>query len=170
MTMKQAIAGVSPPELGEVTSMIVWPSLATFPLGRALGRLYGLKAGWSGFRLGRLFMLLTLPVALLLYFVRLAPGIFQRYRLTNRRVIVERGIGGRVLRAVELDDFDAIEIEVWPGQQWYHAGNLIFSNGPVETFRLRGVSRPEAFRQVCLNAQRSYVGVQSALRQQAASS
>ena len=167
--MKQAIAGVSPPELGEVTNMTVWPSLAVFGLGRILGRLYGLRAGYSGFTLGRLFMLLTFPVALVLYFVRLAPGIFQRYRLTNRRVIVEHGHSGAALRSVELDDFDAIEIEVWPGQAWYHAGNMIFSNGPVETFRLRGVSRPEAFRHVCLEAQRAYVGVANALRQQAAS-
>jgi hypothetical protein len=167
--MKQAIAGVSPPELGEATTMIVWPSLAAFALGRLLGRLYGLKFGWSAFRLGRLFLLLAVPIALVLYFVRLLPGIFQRYRLTNRRVVVEGGFGGAALRAVELDDFDAIGIEVWPGQAWYHAGNLIFSNGPVETFRLRGVSRPEAFRHVCLEAQRAYVGVASALRQQVTS-
>ena len=28
--MKQAIAGVAPPELGEVTIMTVWPSMAAY--------------------------------------------------------------------------------------------------------------------------------------------
>ena len=34
--MKQAIAGVAPPELGEVTIMTVWPSVGGTPLGPCL--------------------------------------------------------------------------------------------------------------------------------------
>ena len=166
--MKQAIAGVSPPELGEVTIMTVWPSSSLFRLGRALGGLYAIGAGVGGFTLGRLFMALTVPLALVLYFARLAPGICRRYRLTNRRLVVEQGLSGRELRAVELDDFDGIEIRVLPGQAWYHAGEMIFAKGPVETFRLHAVSRPEAFRHVCLNAQRSYVAVAAVRRHEAA--
>ena len=35
--MKQAIAGVAPPELGEVTIMTVWPSIGAYRLGRLVG-------------------------------------------------------------------------------------------------------------------------------------
>ena len=48
--------------------------------------------------------------------------------------------------------FDAIDVQVMKGEGWYHAGDLVFRRGTVETFRLCGVSRPEAFRQTCMKA------------------
>jgi len=89
-----------------------------------------------------------------------------RYVVTNRRVIVLRGIVGKEEKAVDLDRFDGITVEVQPGQAWYHAGDLIFKKGNVETFRLDGVSRPESFRQVCLKAQLAHAGVKKARQQQ----
>jgi len=44
-----------------------------------------------------------------------------------------------------------------------NAGDLIFRLGATETFRLEAVSRPEAFRQVCLKSHRAYVGVKQAI-------
>ena len=41
--MKQAIAGVAPPELGEVTIMTVWPSIGALGLGRWIGRMCGIR-------------------------------------------------------------------------------------------------------------------------------
>jgi hypothetical protein len=95
------------------------------------------------------------------------PGLFIRnplnwhYRLTNRRVVVESLFGGE-LNGVSLDRFDTIETVVEPGQAWYKAGDLVFRQGAVETFRIWGVPRPETFRQTCLKARMSYVGVQQA--------
>lgn len=149
----QPIAGVTPAEIQEATIMTVWPSVAQYALGRALGSLYAIR--WPDvyfFRLGNLIALLAIPVALVLFFMRIAPGIGTRYRLTNRRIIVERGLSGVEDRWVDLDRFDAIDIEVRPGQQWYDAGDLVFRLGNVETFRLPGVSRPAAFRETCLKA------------------
>jgi hypothetical protein len=165
--VKQAIAGVAPPELSEVTTMTVWPSIASTGLGRALGSLYGIRAGVWILTIGRLFMLFTLPLALLLYFAIRMPWAIRRYRLTNRRVMVERGLRPTVERFVDLDRFDTIEVVVLPGQAAYHAGDLVFRKGNVETFRLSGVSRPEPFRQTCLKAQVSYVEVRKILKQQA---
>ena len=82
--------------------------------------------------------------------MRIAPGIGTRYRLTNRRIIVERGLTSVEDKAVDLDRFDTINIDVQPGQAWYDAGDLVFKLGNVETFRLEGVSRPAAFRETCL--------------------
>lgn len=166
--MKQAISGVAPPELGEVTVMTVWPSVASTPLGRMLGRLMAISAGFWIFSVGRMMALLALPLGPLLYFSLRAPFNVRRYRLTNRRVGIMDGITPRFIRFVDLDRFDSIEIVILRGQAWYHAGDLVFRRGDMETFRLPGVSRPEAFRQTCLKAHMSYVGVRKALAMQSA--
>jgi hypothetical protein len=166
--MKQAIAGVAPPELSEVTVMTVWPSVAGTGLGRLLGRLMAIEAGFWIVTVGRLFALAAAPLGMMLYFYLRAPGVVRRYRLTNRRVAILAGIRPEVERYVDLDRFDTIEIDVLAGQQWYHAGDLVFRRGDIETFRLQAVPRPETFRQTCLKARMSYVGVRKALALQSA--
>jgi hypothetical protein len=180
--MKQAIAGVAPAELEEVTVMVVWPSIAKFGLGRFLGRQFGIQAGIYIFKVGNFLALAGIPFALGLYFFRLAPSFFGApfhggfYQLTNRRLIVLRNeinfadrfpflrfTYGAEVKSVELDRFDSVEIERLPGHDWYDAGDLVFRREGVETFRLEAVSRPEAFRQTCLKSHASYVGVKQAL-------
>jgi hypothetical protein len=164
----QPIAGVAPAELKEVTIMTVWPSVAMFGLGRMMGSGFAIR--WPDvyiFRLGNLIALAAIPIALVLYFVRILPFIGTRYTVTNRRIIVLRGITGVEEKSVDLDRFDSIEIDVQPGQAWYHAGNLVFKKGNVETFRLDGVSRPESFRQVCLKAHMAHEGVRLARQRRA---
>ena len=155
----QSIAGVSPPAVAETTIMTVWPSVASSPLGRALGRLYRMRGGIGPFSIGRVALLATIPVGLMLYLSMRLPWAIRRYRLTNRRVAVESGISPRVEQYVDLDRFDAIDVVVSPGQEWYAAGDLVFRRGQTETLRLPGVSRPESFRQTCLKARQSYVAV-----------
>ena len=158
--MRQAIAGVTPPETAEATIMTVWPTLAATGLGRFLGRLYSIRLGIGWLSLGKIIALLSIPVALPLFFAMLLPPMARRYRLTNRRVAIEKGLRGAAERWVELNRFDAIDVVVRPGQAWYPAGDLVFRNGQVETFRLLGVSRPETFRRTCLKARQGYVTVQ----------
>ncbi len=181
--MKQPIAGVSPPQTREATIMTVWPSLAATPLGCGLGRLYAIPAGCPPFTLGHLIALATIPIVVPLYFgkflatvsvglLQLLPGIgrsikspqaVRRYVLTNRRVVVRTGLTPIDERWVGLDRFDTIEVVVRPGQKWYRAGDLVFKLGPIETFHLEGVVRPETFRHTCLSAQQGYAGVRQAL-------
>jgi hypothetical protein len=140
--MKQAVAGVAPPELSEVTSMTVWPSIAEYGLAKTLGRLYGIRAGVGFLTVGKLFMLLTIPLALAMFFYSLIPPIpffgtyNKRYALTNRRVIKQHGrltwrvqklwgvpvpmmhfIHSEIGSYVDLDRFDAIEVRIEPGQE-----------------------------------------------------
>lgn len=172
--------------------METWPSIAAYGAGRAIGRLLAIR--WPNlyiFRLGVLLAPVFIPVALLLYFYRLAPSFFglplhgSFYRLTNRRVLELRNefarqpdasgrkrfrfIYGAEVKSVALDRFDVIDIERLPGQEWYDAGNLIFREGTTETLRLEGVSRPEAFRHACWKAHMAYVGVKKALEREALS-
>lgn len=149
--------------------MTVWPSNAAYALGRFHGWLYGMR--WPDvyiFRIGHLWALLSIPGALAVYFLKVLPWIAVRYTITNRRLVIQRGLAGVPKSWVELDRFDAIDILVRPGQEWYEAGDLVFRLGNVETFRLEGVSRPEAFRACCLKAQMGYVGVKKALQREAA--
>jgi hypothetical protein len=171
--MKQPIAGQMPAPIQEVTVMIVWPSLSATGFGRFWGRLFALDFGFRLFgvpiTIGRLLALVSIPFMLALYFLmRLPrfPGVLigiqnpwcSHYRLTNRRVVVENPFGAE-LKSVSLDRFDAIDIVVQPGQAWFKAGDLVFRLGPIETFRLDAVPRPETFRQTCLKANMSFVGI-----------
>lgn len=171
--MKQAIAGVTAPDEKEVTVMTVWPSvagmsLAGVPLGRILGRLYSIDIGVGFLTVGNFLCLATIPIALVLYFRRIGPFVATRYRLTNRRVLVERGLSAREDKAIQLDHFDEIEIVVKPGDEWFTAGTLVFKQNNIEKFMLDGVSRPVAFRHVCMKARDGYVGVQEALSRESA--
>jgi len=161
--MKQAISGVSPPTGYESTVMSVWPSIGRTPFGQTLGRLYGIKAGIGNvLTVGNLIALASIPQALALFFLSIAPWSCLRYRLTNRRVVVERGFIAKVEKEVSLENFDTIEVEVAPGQEWYPCANLVFSKGKIETFRIEGVPHHEGFRRACLNAQRGFAGVKNA--------
>jgi hypothetical protein len=174
--MKQAISGVAPSQLKEVTAMTVWPSLSATAFGRFWGRLFAWEIGFRLFgvplTLGRMFALASIPFMLALYFLMRLPrfpfvliGIRNPwcwvYRLTNRRVVVENPFGAEI-KSVSLDRFNAIDIVVQPGQAWFKSGDLVFRQGQTETFRIWAVPRPETFRQTCLKARNSYVGVQQA--------
>lgn len=159
---QQTIAGVVPPLTAEATVMTVWPSVASTGVGRALGRIYRIRDGFGPISIGRLALLATIPVGLAIYLSMRLPWAIRRYRLTNRRVTIERGVGGEVVQFVDLDRFDAIDVIVEPGQEWYAAGDLVFRRGQVETLRLPGVSRPESFRRTCLEVRQSYVSVAEA--------
>jgi hypothetical protein len=161
--MKQAIAGVTPAHVGEATVMMVWPSVAATSIGCLFGRMFSIRAGFGFLTLGNLIALASIPIMLLLYLMRKLPFWIERYRLTNRRVIVERGVHARIQQFVDLDRFDAIDVIVRPGQEWYPAGDLVFRRGATETFILRGVLRPETFRQTCLKGHQAYVGVRKAV-------
>lgn len=161
--MKQAISGVSPSALAESTVMMVWPSIGRTPFGQSLGRLYSIKAGIGNIlTVGNLIALASIPQALALFFLALNPLTCLRYRLTNRRVVVEKGYKATIDKEVSLDNFDTIEVESRPGQEWFPCSNLVFFKGKVETFRLDGVPHAEGFRHTCLNAQRGFAGVKSA--------
>jgi hypothetical protein len=145
--------------------MMVWPSVASTALGRSLGRVYRIRDGFGPVSIGRLALLATIPLGLMLYLSMRIPWAIRRYRLTNRRVMIERGINPKVEQYVDLDRFDAIDLVVSPGQEWYAAGDLVFRRGPIETLRLSGVSRPESFRQTCLKTRQAYVGASAAQRE-----
>jgi hypothetical protein len=166
--MKSPFPGYVPPELDEVDAMTLWPTIGAHPLGRLVGRLCGSTIGVGFFTLGKLWALATIPLSLAVFFWQLMPYVCRRYTLTNRRVIIRRGLQPLDEKWIDLDGFDAIDVRILPGQDWLHAGDLFFKCGEGEVLRLSGVSRPEAFRQTCLNAQKAFLSVREVVREQAA--
>jgi hypothetical protein len=150
----------------EQFSMTVWPTIGATRLGRLVGQFSGNKLGVGFFTLGKLFALAMIPLALAVYVWQILPFLIRRYRLTDRRVVVQKGLVPKDERFIDLDAFDAIEIAVLPGQAWLRAGDLVFTRNGQEVFRLPGVSRPEAFRQVCQKAQMALLSVRKVLDQQ----
>ena len=72
--MGQAIAGVAPATVKEVTIMTVWPSIAATGYGRMWGRLLLNKTGITLFgipiTLGRILALVSIPFILPIYLDR----------------------------------------------------------------------------------------------------
>jgi len=154
-------------EVSEKRIMTVWPGIGSMALGRWVGRQAGNRLGYGFFTLGKLLALTTIPVSLAVYCWRLMPWACRRYTLTDRRLVIQRGLTAEDGPSIGLDGFDTVEAAVLPGQEWLHAGELVFKRGGQEVFRLSGVSRPEGFCQVCLKARNALICGRQVLQQQA---
>jgi hypothetical protein len=146
--------------------MTLWPTIGATATGRLVGRLSGVRIGFGFFRLGKLFALATIPVSLVVFFWQLMPIVCRRYSLSNRRVVIRKGLAAAEGPSIRLDEFDGIDVVVLPGQQWLHAGEVVFRRAGTEVFRLTGVSRPEVFRHVCLKAQTAWISMRQVREQQ----
>lgn len=167
--MHHPIAGVTPSELAEVTCKVVWPTIGATRAGRLVGRLAAVQLGWGKFfTLGKLLALATIPISLAAFGWQLMPCVCRRYALSNRRIIVRKGLMPVDERWIGLDEFDTVEVEILPGQQWLHAGELIFKHAGNEVLRLSGVPRPEVFQNVCQTAQKALLSVRDVVQQQMA--
>ena len=146
----------------EMPVMTTWPTIGEFAAGRLVGRLSAIDLGWHIFTLGHLLALATIPLTLAVWAWKFMPVVCRRYALTNRRIVVQKGLSPVEGPSIRLDGFDAIDVRVLSGQDWLHAGDLIFRRNGEEVFRLAGVSRPEVFRRLCLKARAAEVGFGSA--------
>jgi hypothetical protein len=150
---KQAVTGLVPPQQGEALIREVWPSVASHPgvagLGRALTRTYVLAP---------LAWLLMAPF----YFLKVLPFLARRYTLTNRRLMVRRGLKPHPTHEVPLADIDEVQVRRDANSDFYRAANLdVLSKGKV-VLTLPGVPEPESFRLCVLNACNAWVPGRSA--------
>jgi hypothetical protein len=172
MTTASPIAGVHPPAIREATVAVVWPSISAGGRGRLLGQISSNRWGFRLFGVpltcGTAFAILTAPLAALLYVGWKAPRWpllvvgprnprCRRYRVTNRRVLVESSLENEspVEAQLPLEGFDEVHVDVRDGQGWFDAGDLVFLADGHERLRLAGVPRPETFRQIVLKTQRA---------------
>src|SRR5262249_21707776 len=145
---KQAVAGVSPPEVAEAKIRETWPSVAAWPGLAGLGReLTG--------------TIVLAPVAWLLmsalYFGKLLPVRARRYAVTNRRVLIRKGLKGTPGDSVPLADIDDVKVITDANSDFFRAGTLVLVAQGKDVLTLPGVPEPEAFRQAILNAVAAWV-------------
>jgi Bacterial PH domain len=145
---KQVIAGLVPPEVDEARIRETWPSVARSPgmasLGRVLtGTIVLAPLAWLIMALG--------------YFGKLLPFAARRYTLTNRRLMIRRGLKGKPGQEVALGEIDDVRVKTDANSDFFRAADLeILANGQV-VMTLRGVPEPEGFRQAILNACNAWV-------------
>ncbi len=159
---RQAITGVVPPLMDEAMIREVWPSVAASPALAGLG----LKITELAGKMARTVILLpvALPVAFFgwavmapAYFGKILPFVARRYTLTNRRLMIRRGLKPVPRQEVALADIDDVRIVKDSNSEFFRAGTLeVISQGQVK-LRLPGVPGPEAFRHAILNACKAWV-------------
>ena len=143
------VTGVTPPALKEALIRVAWPSVAAIPPVASLGRILILSIA-----LAPLGWFLMLPF----YFRKILPFVGTRYSLTNRRLMIQRGLRAKTAsQEIALADIDDVVLHKDANSYFFRSGNLdIISKGQVR-MKLAGVPEPEAFRHAILNACMAWV-------------
>ncbi len=144
----------------------IWPTLGATRLGRWIGRVALVGPGSGPLRLGTLLVVLLVPLVVGLYLWQILPPRVRRYHLTTRRIIIQKGLPPRVEASLDLEQFEAIGVEVQPGQEYFRAADLVFLRGQRELLRLAGVGRPDVVRQLCLETRATFLWSRDNIRRQ----
>jgi hypothetical protein len=138
--------GVVPPQLGEATIREAWPSVAATP-------------GLSNLAAGLIKSIVLAPLGWLLLAPllgkKLSPFICRRYTLTNRRLMIQRGLKPTPVEEVALADID--DVRLTSVNAFFRCGDLeIVAKGQVK-LKLVGVPEPDSFRMAIINACTAWV-------------
>jgi hypothetical protein len=144
---EQVVTGVVPPQLGEALIREAFPSVAAMPAVATLGRTL-----ICSIALAPLGWFLMLPF----YFLKVLPGFSRRYTLTNRRVMLRRGIKPVPSEEVKLSEIDDVRVVKDANSKFFRAGTLEIVSGGKTVLTLPGVPEPDAFRIAILNACRAW--------------
>ena len=147
--LPQVINGLTPPELGEARIREIWPSVARVPGVASLGR-----------ALTKTIILAPLAWLLMagLYFGKLLPIVGTRYRLTNRRLMILKGLSATMSQEVPLSAIEDVRLVTDANSDFFRAADLeIIGNGGQVVMKLAGVPDPDSFRHIILNACNAWV-------------
>ena len=144
---QQAITGVVAPELGEACIRQCWPSVARSSAVAGLGK-----------TLTRTIILAPLAWLLMagVYFGKLLPFAACRYVLTNRRLMIRRGWGGKVTYEIPLDQIDDVKLVTDGNSTFFRSGNLEILRNGTTALTLVGVPEPDSFRHAIFNARNAW--------------
>ncbi len=113
-TRQQAVTGLVPPSQGEALIREAWPSVTATPgvagLGEKLAR---------SIILAPLALILFLP----LYFKKILPFIAKRYTLTNKRLMIRRGLKPKPACQIDLADIEDVPPGAWQLQHLLPGGH-----------------------------------------------
>lgn len=147
--LSQAVTGLTPPLLGEAKIREVWPSLIVGYPGLTSLVEYLLRS------------ILLAPVAwiilLILFGKKFSPFICKRYTLTNRRLMIQRGLKPRPVSEIALADIDDVRQVPGTYYDFFQAGSLEIVSKSKGNLTLGGVPEPESFRWAIINACAAWV-------------
>jgi hypothetical protein len=146
---RQAIAGLTPPQQAEAMVREVWPSVVEAqPALAALGQKL-----ISSVVLAPLGWLLLAP----LYFKKILPFLSTRYTLTNRRLMIRRGLKPRPVKEVALADIDDVRVAADSHNVFYKSATLEVLSKERVVLTLAGVPESDSFRHSILNTVAAWV-------------
>jgi uncharacterized membrane protein YdbT with pleckstrin-like domain len=147
--LHQAINGLVPPQTAESQIRVAWPAVTDVsPAIAALGATL-IRTRF----LAPLAWLMLAP----LYFKKILPFLAKRYTLTNRRLIIQRGLKAKPTHEIALADIDDVTLVESSFSSFYRAADLEVISGGQVKLKLTGVPEAEAFRRSVLNAVMAWV-------------
>jgi membrane protein YdbS with pleckstrin-like domain len=142
---------------GERPVFTIWPSLGMFRLGQWIGRAAELRWGIPPVLvLGNFLAVALLPLLVVLFLLKYAPGVIRRYDVTSHRIAIRQGFRRRTVAAIGMLEWDRIELDSRPGHKALHCADLVFLAGQREVFRLPAVPTPETYRHALQELQRVF--------------
>ncbi len=147
---RQAVTGLVPPEIGEAHIREVWPTLlGVVPTTATVAR-----------RLTQTVLLA--PVAWIMlapaFALKFAPFVCRRYTLTNRRLMIQKGLMPKPSTGVALRDIDSVRVVESTRDEFYLSATLEVLSGDRVVLTLPGVPEPEGFRRAVLSAVSAWGG------------
>lgn len=147
IAMKQAIAGLTPPEMEEARIREIYPSVARAPAIANLGKLLNntivlAPLGW-----------LMMSAA---YFSKVLPLIGVRYTLTNRRVMIRHGWKGTPGQEVALSEIDDVQLDPASVDHFFRSADLIIHRAGGTPMTLKAVPDAESFRHAILDTRNAW--------------
>jgi Bacterial PH domain len=144
---KLAVTGLLPPQRGEVLIRETWPGVDDVP-------------GIAKLAHTLMCTVVLAPLAWLLlapcYFKKILPFIAKRYTLTNRRLMIRRGLKPSPSHEVALNDIDDVRMVEGSLNSFYRTATLeVISKGQV-ALTMRAVKDPESFRIAILNTRTAW--------------
>jgi len=144
---QKGATGVAPAHDGEVMIREVWPSVTIMPAAAALGQ-----------KLIRSIVLAPLGWFLLLpiYFLKILPFVAKRYTLTNRRLMIRRGLKATPSHEVSLDQFDDVRLVESSIDKFFRSATLEILSGSSVVLRLPAVPQADSFRRAVLDTRMAW--------------
>src|SRR5262245_50728166 len=145
---KQAVTGLVPPQIDEAVIRTVWPTIAVYAGPAALGRVMMRTIVLAPLA----WLMLAVP-----YFLRVIPFLARPYTLTNRRLMIQRGMRLTPKQEIALADIEDVRVVEDSNSMFYRSAALeIVSKGRV-VMQLKAVPSAESFRQAILNTCKAWV-------------
>lgn len=150
----QAVTGVASPQLGEAVIRDIWPSVSANSAAASFARACYKSTifapiGWLALAPLYFQKLLAVPFPF-------GPGISSmalRYRLTNRRLMICKGMRPEPTQEVPLNQIHDVAIEKDANSEFFYSGTLLIKDATGRNLMtLPGVREPESAQQHIMQA------------------